>query len=48
MITSNPADAGVFNYNYNIYINNNSDLIALRQEAERVVDELWGEFCGKN
>ena len=44
-ITSNPADAGVFNYNYDIYINNNSDLIALRQEAERFVDELWGEFC---
>ena len=46
-ITSNPADAGVFNYNYDIYIDNNSDLIALRQEAERFVDGLWGEFYGK-
>lgn len=41
--TSNHADAGVFEYNYDLTIYNNSDIIHLEDEARKFVDYMKKE-----
>ena len=40
--TSNHADAGVFEYNYDLIIYNNSDIIDLERKAEKFINYMRG------
>lgn len=40
--TSNHADAGVFEYNYDLIIYNNSDIIDLERKAEKFISYMRG------
>ena len=40
--TSNASDANVLNYNYDLTIWNNSDIIDLEKQAEKFIDYMRG------
>jgi len=42
--TSNHADAGVFDYDYDYIINNDGNIHKLRDEAQRFLNSIFSEF----